>query len=190
MRLNVTSAHRNNDWYELTYQAESDLPFVPHDIILIQSEHYFIGTIKELHPEKLSIYISPQYESQLIATLEIELAFSPLISIEGASELIKELGAFPGFQYEKITSSDIGEEQVTFTIELPQPEPTHAVTFTFMGVKDQELTAPDSENVIFQLDFRYDGADMLVDIDAVTGLSGYFMCRGIRAELAKLKELT
>lgn len=48
----------------------------------------------------------------------------------------------------------------------------------------------ETENIILQLDFRYEEADMVIDIDAITGLSGSFLCRGIRTEIAELNEYT
>ncbi|MNI85915.1 hypothetical protein D3C73_1429520 [compost metagenome] len=66
--------------------------------------------------------------------------------------------------------------------------PRYAVTFTFLETKEHVLSPVETENIILQLDFRYEEADMVVDIDALSGLSGSFLCRGIRAEITELHE--
>ncbi|ASR45515.1 hypothetical protein B4V02_01730 [Paenibacillus kribbensis] len=214
MRIQVQSVKKTNNDYLIQYQAGGALPFVPHDIVLIHGKQYFIGTILKVEPEQALVRINPQYENQLTGSIGLELAFSPTVSIQGADSIVEKLGYFPPFHYDRITAANMTKDQITLTIELspatvlvpksPDLEPSseapvtpetpakdvprYAVTFTFLETKEHVLTPVEAENIILQLDFRYEEADMVVDIDALSGLSGSFLCRGIRAEIAELNE--
>ncbi|MFK4341181.1 MULTISPECIES: immunity 50 family protein [unclassified Paenibacillus] len=214
MHIQVQNVEKIENDYLIHYKAGGALPFVPHDIVLIHGKQYFIGTIVEVGAEQALVRINPQYESQLAGSIGLELAFSPTVSIQGADKIVEKLGYFPPFHYDHITAADITKDQITLTIELSPPtvlipkspdltpsaeQPLltmsstenvsrYAVTFTFLETKEHELTAMETENIILQLDFRYEEADMVIDIDAITGLSGSFLCRGIRTEIAELNE--
>lgn len=212
MRIQVQSVEKTNNDYLIQYQAGGALPFVPHDIVLIHSKQYFIGTILKVESEQALLRINPQYENQLAGSIRLELAFSPTVSIQGADSIVEKLGYFPPFHYDRITSANMTKDQITLTIELspatvlvpksPDLEPSseapvtpeipskdaprYTVTFTFLETKEHVLTPVEAENIILQLDFRYEEADMVVDIDALSGLSGSFLCRGIRTEITEL----
>ncbi|MET3207191.1 UNVERIFIED_CONTAM: hypothetical protein ABIC26_000125 [Paenibacillus sp. PvR008] len=214
IQVQVQNVEKKEHDYLIHYKAGGALPFVPHDIVLIHGKQYFIGTIVEVESEQALLRINPEYEDQLAGSIGLELAFSPTVSIQGADKIVEKLGYFPPFHYDQITAADITKDQISLTIELSpatilipkspdltpsaeQPSlstsstatvPRYAVNFTFLETKEHELTAMETENIILQLDFRYEEADMVIDIDALTGLSGSFLCRGIRAEIAELNE--
>jgi hypothetical protein len=214
MQIQVQKVEKKENEYLIHYQAGGALPFVPHDIVLIHGKQYFIGTILKVESEQVLIRINPEYEDQLTGSIGLELAFSPTVSIQGADSIVEKLGYFPPFHYDRITAANMTKDQITLTIELspasvlvpksPDLEPSaeapvipetpakdisrYAVTFTFLETKEHVLTPVETENIILQLDFRYEEADMVVDIDALSGLSGSFLCRGIRAEITELHE--
>ncbi|TQR99450.1 immunity 50 family protein [Paenibacillus ottowii] len=214
MQIQVHNVEKKESEYLIHYQAGGALPFVPHDVVLIHGKQYFIGTILKVEPEQVLIRINPEYEDQLTGSIGLELAFSPTVSIQGADRIVEKLGYFPPFHYDRITAANMTKDQITLTIELspasvllpksPDLEPSaeapvipeapaqdiprYAVTFTFLETKEHVLSPVETENIILQLDFRYEEADMVVDIDALSGLSGSFLCRGIRAEITELHE--
>ncbi|MEE4563185.1 immunity 50 family protein [Paenibacillus polymyxa] len=214
MQIQVHNIEKKGNEYLIHYQAGGALPFVPHDVVLIHGKQYFIGTILRVESEQVLIRINPEYEDQLTGAIGLELAFSPTVSIQGADSIVEKLGYFPPFHYDRVTAANMTKDQITLTIELsptsvlvpksPDLEPSaetpvileasvkdiprYAVTFTFLETKEHVLTPVETENIILQLDFRYEEADMVVDIDALSGLSGSFLCRGIRAEITELHE--
>lgn len=52
----------------------------------------FIGTVVDCSPDSILLYTSPQYESSLMNTRQLERLFSPLTSIEGAHSVIDKFG--------------------------------------------------------------------------------------------------
>ncbi|MBP2000593.1 hypothetical protein J2Z69_001624 [Paenibacillus shirakamiensis] len=214
MIMQVQHVEKKDGLYHIQYIAGGPLPFDPHDVVLIRSAHYFIGSIMEVHPSYVVLLTHADHEPHLAGTLELELAFSPTVSILGAEAIIEKLGYFPPFHYDRITDASLNSGNISLTIELsattvlvPQsadltpsdvapllPEgiftetdiPRYAITFIFDQTTDVGLTPLESENIILQLDFRYEDTDMVIDIDALRGLSGSFLCGGIRAEIVQL----
>ncbi|ANF96385.1 Imm50 family immunity protein [Paenibacillus bovis] len=185
MEVRIEKVEQNGKEYTIRYQLEKPLPFDLHDIVMLQAGDYVVGSVRQLDAEQITLYISKDELNWGDKTI-IQLAFSPTVSIRGSKEIIAELGHFPDFEEGIITGYEIGKDQVELTIQLPEPLSDREVKLTFLEAFDIEFSPPDARlNVIAEVDFRYDGTDMVVDIEAAQGLSGSFFCGGIQAELVQ-----
>ncbi|MDO7905054.1 Imm50 family immunity protein [Paenibacillus sp. JX-17] len=186
MQLNIDQIEQENGVYTLNYKAGGPLPFTEHDIVLLHADGYFIGSIIGLTSEQLRLSVEEEGFAEAVqGSLEMELAFSPAISIEGGPQLVQELGGFPSFHKAEITKAEVSGKSVKLALNTPNSAGTiKEVIFTFQEVSEQEFTPLADRNIIEQIDFRYDGGDMVVDIEGETGLSGSLICGGIRAEVS------
>ncbi|WP_322903620.1 Imm50 family immunity protein [Paenibacillus campi] len=185
MEIGIKRVEQQGNHYTIDYTLEQPLPFDLHDIVMVQAGDYVVGSVRELDRERITLHINED-ELQWGQKAIIQLAFSPLLSIEGSAAVVEQLGYFPDFEQAIITDYDIGKERVQLTVELADPALTQAVKLTFLEASDVEFSPPDARlNVIAQMDFRYEVTDLVVDIEAAQGLSGSFFCGKIKAELVE-----
>ncbi|WP_315793369.1 Imm50 family immunity protein [Paenibacillus sp. BIC5C1] len=151
----------------------------------------FIGMAIECGPDSILLYTNPQYESRLVEAWQFEMVFSPLNSIEGAQNVIDTLGFFPPFHYDELTNvklenADQGAryEHLSLTIThtstdgLEQP-----LDFNFEDVQFKNISPAEERNVCLQLSFAYEGEQIGVQLDAMTGFAATFLCRKVVVQL-------
>lgn len=184
MQLHIQKVEQNHKVFTLYYTSEQPLPFDPHDVVMVSAGDYVVASVRELTPDRIQLYISTEEALEWGENIIIQLAFSPTVSIVGSKEVIAKLGHFPDFEHGMITDHEIGKDKVELTIQLAEPLADQKIKLTFLEASEIEFSAPDVEkNEIAEMDFRYDETLMVVDIEAVQGLSGSFFCGGIKAEL-------
>ncbi|MGO4183494.1 hypothetical protein AB4Z17_20150 [Paenibacillus sp. TAF43_2] len=150
----------------------------------------FIGTVVDCSPDSILLYTSPQYESSLMNTRQLERLFSPLTSIEGAQNVIDKLGFFPPFHYDVITNVRIevaelhgNQKNLSVTIRhtsaggLEQP-----IALYFEDIQHEKISTAEECNICLQLSHTYEGDQIRVELDAVSGFEASFLCRKMSAQ--------
>ncbi|OME81332.1 hypothetical protein BK120_16860 [Paenibacillus sp. FSL A5-0031] len=145
----------------------------------------FIGTVVNCRTDSILLYTSPQYESSLMNTRQLERLFSPLTSIEGAESVIDKLGFFPPFHYDVITKARIeaaglhgNQKNLSVTIRhtsaggLEQP-----IALYFEDIQHEKISPAEEYNICLQLSLAYESDQIRVELDAVSGFEASFLCR-------------
>ncbi|MDR2918412.1 MAG: immunity 50 family protein [Tannerella sp.] len=170
-------------YYLIKYQADKPLSYRNYDNIWIinTEERQFIATVRNVKDYSMELYISQEYESSMIGNIKTWLLFSPTVSIEGASEIIKLTETFPPCHYENILSYITTKDKIELQISIETHNRTmelHLFDLVENNLKNYEET-----NIIFQLVFSYCDNGIRVEIDSETGLNGTVICKRIIARL-------
>jgi len=169
-------------YYLIEYQAKNHLSYQKGDNIwIIDTENMqSIVTVRSVKDYTAEIYMSKQYENTIIGNIKVWLLFSPITSIEGASEIMKVTEVFPPCHYEKIVSFIERENEISLQIFLEMDNRTMELCLS--NIEENRLVDYEDENIILQLDFSYCDNGIKIDIDSITGLSGTVVCKKITAQ--------
>lgn len=145
----------------------------------------FIGTVVDCSTDSILLYTSPQYESSLMNTRQLERLFSPLTSIEGAQNVIDKFGFFPPFHYDEITKvhmEDAGlhgnQKNLSVTIRHTSAGgPKQPIALYFEDIQQEKISPAEECNICLQLSLAYEGDQIRVELDAVSGFEASFLCR-------------
>jgi len=151
----------------------------------------FIGTVVDCSSDSILLYTSPQYESSLMNTRQLERLFSPLTSIEGAQNVINKFGFFPPFHYDEITKVRMeaaglhgNQKNLSVTIMhtsaggLEQP-----IALYFEDIQQEKISPAEEYNICLQLSLAYEDDQIRVELDAVSGFEASFICRKMIVQL-------
>ena len=184
--INILSCNlkqNNFTYYLIEYQAEKILPYQKGDNIwIIDTKNMkFIATVRNVKDYTAEIYMSKQDENAIIGNIKTWLLFSPITSIEGASEIIKITEVFPPCHYESILSFTEIENKISLQIFLERHNLTMELSLS--NIVENTLMDYEESNIISQLDFDYCGNEIRVKIDSETGLHGSVICKKIATRL-------
>jgi hypothetical protein len=119
--------------------------------------------------------------------LEIKRTFSPMISIDGAKDLISLYEYWPSFHDDEITLVKMENDEISIDILMhTKPNNTdveYRISLIFTGIESMQLEGWYSCNIILDIEFEYVDDNINVSISGSLGLAGSIVCRNISVEL-------
>lgn len=145
----------------------------------------FIGTVVDCSTDSILLYTSPQYESNLMNTRKFERLFSPLTFIEGAQNVIDKFGFFPPFHYDEITkvrmeAAGLHGNQKNLSVTIRHTSAgglEQTIALYFEDIQHEKMSPTEECNICLQLSLAYEGDQIRVELDAVSGFEASFLCR-------------
>ncbi|MGO4547422.1 hypothetical protein AB4Z29_21800 [Paenibacillus sp. 2TAB23] len=194
----------NTDWqmqargYRIYFNTDRPIELIAHDQILLTVGEWgnsswtaFIGTVVECGSDCILLYTSSQYELQLMDIRQLERLFSPLISIDGAHNMIDKCGYIPPFHYDEMTrvfmeAGKQNDKQKNLSVTVRHTSAgglEQDIDFYFEHIEEESLSPVEDSNICLQLGFAYEGKRIRVKLDAVSGFSASFLCSEISVQL-------
>ncbi|MBP1995624.1 Imm50 family immunity protein [Paenibacillus eucommiae] len=151
----------------------------------------FIGTVLDCRSDSILLNTNPQYESRLVNARQFERRFSPLTSIKGAQNVIDRFGYFPPFHYDEISkvcmeAPEQGDIKKKLSVTIRHTSTgglEQLVDLDFEDIRHEDISPAEECNICLQLSFAYEGEQIRVQLDAVSGFSASFLCRNVVVQL-------
>ena len=165
-------------------QCEKEFPVLLQggDILEVEteSEQVFFVSVRKREETQLELFMSRQYEKDILGLTTFRMAFSPLKSIEGADKILAVSQVFPPCHYEKIRTYARSGDKASMMINLDHSF-QRILKLDFEGIVEGDFVEWEEINEILQLGFRDRGHKIEVDIHATQGLHGRILCEKVKA---------
>ena len=165
-------------------QCEKKFPVLLQggDILEVEteSEQVFFVSVRKSEETQLELFMSRQYEKDILGLTTFRMAFSPLKSIEGADKILAVSQVFPPCHYEKIRTYARSGDKASMMINLDHSF-QRILKLDFEGIVEGDFVEWEEINEILQLGFRDRGHKIEVDIHATQGLHGRILCEKVKA---------
>jgi len=178
------------NWYKIYYESDDNIEFQGYDkikIIYSEKESY-TATIIEIDEDENGkfIVLSPWYRDDIhTGKCELELIFSPRKSIKGSYKVISAYEYWPSFHDDEIEEVKLVSSGISMIIKMntvPDSKEKYKVVLKFLGIKQMEFRDWWSSNIIFGIEFNYNGDFIEITIDASLGLVGSIVCEEVSVD--------
>lgn len=177
------------NWHKMYYKSDDNIEFQGYDkikLIYSKKESYTVTVIESDEDENGKfIVLSSWYSGDIhIGKCELELIFSPRKSIKESYKVISAYEYWPSFHDDEIEEVKLDSSGIYMIIKMntiPDNKETCKVVLKFFGIKQMNLQDWWSSNIIFGIEFSYNGDFVEITIDASLGLVGSIVCEEVSA---------
>lgn len=179
------------NWYKIYYISNDKIELQHSDRIQIiySDKERYTATVIEINEDESGKFItlSPWSRGYLhTGECQFELTFSPRKSIKGADEIIRAYEYWPSFHDDEIEELKMDSSGICMTISMnitPDDKKECKVILKLHQIEQMELKDWWRCNIIFSIDFKYNGDFIEVGIDASLGVVGSILCKEVSVEL-------